>query len=266
MKRTASAPRLRALSAWLAALLIVTTAPPGGAEESWTETLRIEPITAPIDLRYHPVSGVAITFGRVAMEQKGVQLPQPIERSVGTMRIEQAGARLAVTIDFAPPKSAPPGASDSTTLRMLISPKGELFDLVWADADGEPMAVDSTPLLAELEQSLFLALPRFPDAPVKTGDVLYDFNLDVGPVPGVLPVRVRGTVRGTTMYNGRQAVVVDYHSDGKAQFDLELAYTERGYELIDLATGLVVSLAGTETLTSEKGSVRWTYGFEAVFP
>jgi hypothetical protein len=259
-------PRARQLCAVLLLGLLFLVQASAASAESWTESLQIEPITSPIDLRYRPVSNVKISFGRMATEQTGVQLPHPLERSVGSMRVEQAGARLAVTIKFAPTRTAMAGGIGFATMRMLISPKGELHDLVWSDEEGEPFSVDSTPILAELEQSLYLALPRFPDAPVKTGDILYEYQLDVGPVPGVLPVRVRGTVRGTTTYNGRQAVVVDYSSSGKAQFELDLSYSERGYELIDIATGLVVSLAGSETLKSEDESVRWTYGFEAVFP
>jgi hypothetical protein len=257
--------RLRLLPALLAAMSVTGVAVCAAAE-SWTETLRIAPITTPIDLRYRPVSDVRITFGRMATEQHAIQVPHPVERSTGTMRIDQAGGKLAVTVAFEPAHSAPLRPWDTATLRLLISPKGELFDLLWADAGGEPFAVEGSPILAELEQSLYLALPRFPDAPVRTGDLLYDYEIDLGPVPGVLPVRVRGTVRGTTTYNGRQAVVVDYRSDGKAEFDIAMSYSEQGYELIDVATGLVVSLAGTETYTAGDEWVRWRYGFEALLP
>lgn len=251
--------------AGLLSVLLILASPAGASGQSWTDTLRIQPITAPIDLRYRPVTDVSFIFGRVATANRGINVPHPVERSVGKMRVERAGSGLAVTFEFDGSKVVPRGSVETLTLRMLISEKGELLDLVSLSDGGEPFAVDSSPLLAEIEQSLYLMLPRFPDRPVRTGDVLYEYELDAGPVPGVLPVRVRGTVRGTTTYNGRAAVVVDYRSSGKAEFNVDLAYSEQGYELIDLATGLVVSLAGTESYDSVDRSIQWTYGFEAVF-
>jgi hypothetical protein len=244
----------------LAAALILGAVPAGA--ESWRDSLSITPITTPIDLRYRPVARATFTFGQVAIEQVGMRLPTPVARSVETIRIEAVAGRLAVTFE-----ADTPGQGHGMTARLLISPKGEFLDAVLADESGAPEEKDG-PFLAQLEQSMFLTLPRFPDHPVKTGDILYspelDSGFDIGLGSGQLPLKVTGIVRGTTMYDGRQAVVVDFTTEGRCTCG-PVTLSEQGYELIDVATGIVLALTSETLLKGPDGHVRWTNGVQTQF-
>lgn len=250
--------RLAALLPAAALSIILATAP--GRAESWRDSMQITPITTPIDLRYRPVPRATFTFGQVAIEQVGIRLHSPVMRSSQAIRIEAVAGQLAVTFESETAGAAPEA-------RLLMSPKGEFLDAVLADETGAPTEKDG-PFLAQLEQAMFLTLPRFPDHAVKTGDTLYAHELDggigMGLGSGELPVRVTGIVRGTTVYNGREAVVVDFSTEGRCTCG-PITLSEQGYELIDVATGIVLALTSTTVFAGPDGHVRWSSGVNTEF-
>lgn len=257
-------PSGRRPSLWLAAAFLLTL-PVGSARgESWSDSLQIKPIVTPIDLRYRPVAKATIVLGRVAIEQIGIRMPRPVVRGTKSMRIVAVRDKFAVSFEPVGGDARGDAASGMRTMRLLIDAKGELFDAVVLDDNGEPTEMDG-PLLAEIAPSLFLALPRFPDHPVRTGDIMYDYVLDagydLGLGSGTLPLKVKGTVRGTTEHNGRLAVVIEYQGSGECTCG-PLSVSEHGYELIDVATGVVLAITSTSRMVGREGSVRWTEGIE----
>jgi hypothetical protein len=261
-------PAAKAAALSLAILMFALTLEGGkGRAETPSYPFTVRPISKPVEMSYRPVKRSPFTSGTVAVERVGVDIARPLSRMSGSIRIDPAGEDLALTYEV---KSVQPKAAGDEfgglTLRLLLSPKGEVLDAVAASGSGHSGFQDNRPLLAEFAQSLYLEIPRFPAHPVASADRLYDYEWDLGRKLGAgvgrLLVRVTGTVRGTTTYNGREMLVVDYRCAGHAG---NMRFSEQGYQLIDLATGLVGAAVGQQRLEDDQGHATWTSGYEVTF-
>jgi hypothetical protein len=151
-----------------------------------------------------------------------------------------------VTYDAVQRLPAPPPGEEQPrwTTRALITPTGQLLDLISKEQHGRADAVESEPILSLLEQRLYLDLPQLPERAVKSGDKLFEYERDLARFDdalGAIRVRVTGTVRGTTTHNGRRVLFVEYRGTMPAS---DLPFEETGYELIDLETGIVTAVHG----------------------
>jgi hypothetical protein len=253
--------------AWLSALVVMVAAGAAGADAPSFQS-PVAPIRTPLQLEYRPLKG-SFLYGSVLIERKGEPSARPKRRMSGAVRVERVRDQLAVTFDI----DATAGRTDRKSsvprmIRLLMTPKGELLDAVMADENGKAESSDDRPLLAEFAQEFFLLFPRLPDRPVVSGDKLFDYEWDlgrmVGAPPGMFPVRVTGTVRGTAIVAGRSVLVVDYETKGRCRCE-KASFFEQGYELIDLSTGIVSVTAGHARMAGDKGFSTWSSGAAITF-
>jgi hypothetical protein len=249
-------PGLRRWRAGPVALALLLAA---GAARADTPSFQspIAPVGTALQLEYRPFKG-SYVYGSVLIERN------PKQRIAGSMRVERVRDQLAVTFEVeGDPAKAAGKPTQRKTIRLLMTPKGELLDAVMADENGKSDSRDNRLLLAQFAQEFFLMLPRFPDHAVAGGEKLFDYDWDLGRMigapPGLFLVRVTGTVRGTATYEGRRVLVVDYETKGSCRCQ-DANYLEQGYELIDLSTGIVSATAGHARIDSGKGFSTWSSG------
>jgi hypothetical protein len=245
---------------WLARLVAcagLLTAPLA----AWSYGLPVRPVTVPLQLRQQPVENAFYADSyEIAISYLGEQRKMAVS-SVGTVRVQPAGEYLAMTFD-ATVKRPPPAkgeAPERTTLRCLVTPTGELIDIVVKTGKETEDKSLSQPILAVVQQMEFLYLPRLPYAPVKTGDTIYDFVYTDKDVP----FHVTGKLRGLKTHHGRDAVLIDYRIDGS---NAQWRMTARGEQLIDVATGLVTSTHGSRTVSAAGVELKMTEAMELTFP
>ena len=247
--------------AGLVLLQILLAGSPAAAEPG-DLPLQVRPIETPIRLEYRPAHA-SYSYGSIAIEHTGKPLVSPMERISASISLVSVESKLAMTEEWVERR---PGAKDSAehgVLRMLLTPSGEVQDAVMSYGKGRVVSADDRPLPARN-----FAFPRLPDHAVAGGDTVFDYDWDFDGSseipPGMFPIHFTGTVRGTGTYLGRRVVVLDYQAHGVCRCG-DVRYDEEGYQLMDIATGLVSLVSGRIRISAETSHATWSFGSQLEF-
>lgn len=233
-----------------AAPAVATTAPAAPPTGGYAGP--VEPLTAPVDLAY----GDASFHTRISISVEG---PVEGQSRVNTLsayvsgRIERAGNRVIgqLVTERIESDGQPAGNQQALLVQdFVLSPKGHLVEI----ASHAPAQEDADEPLPDryraLEQRWRERLPTFNPSSVGAGDVVYEEVDLLAPLRQILQDRpyemkvvrpLRAVAVGRAPCRGRDCLLARLEGEAVLMAPRgDLQVTTEGYELIDLATGLVV--------------------------
>jgi hypothetical protein len=189
----------------------------------------ITPISSPVVLRYRPFPKTPITqIKQVSIADNKLNQTQ----MSGFVESQLVDGLLLVTMSLG-------HEAVQLTVQFSIKQSGQFQGINKMDLNGKDFLSSASPetklFMKQFENVMKSSFPSYDEVNgYATGDSIYDNDLNMNIMNTEIAVKLQGAVRGLTVHNGRDALVVDYVGtvslDGKSG-------SANGYMLIDIATG-----------------------------